>query len=87
MFYFAVAYCPFKFWFHLAGDGALVCSEFRVASVLWLFLVVPWVGLSYVILAFPVHTHLLVGFPVAPQAKYFCELDIPFYDEQEHRST
>ena len=32
------------------------------------------------------HTHLPFGFPVASQAKYFCELDIRFYDEQEHRS-
>ena len=67
--------------------GALVWSEFRVVSVLWIFLVVPWVGLSYVVVAFPGHTHLLVGFPVAPQAKYFYELNIRFYDEQEHSTT
>ena len=66
--------------------GALVCSEYRVASVLWIFLVVPWVGLSYVVVAFPGHTHLPVGFHVASQAKYFCELAIRFYDEQEHSS-
>ena len=47
----------------------------------------PWVGLSYVVVAFPGHTHLLVGFPVAAQAKYFCELNIRFYDEQEHSTT
>ena len=58
-----------------------MCSEFRVANVLWIVLVVPWVGLLYVVVAFPA-----VGFPVASQAKYFCELDIRFYDEQEHRS-
>ena len=58
--------------------GTLVCSEFRVASVLWIFLVVPWVGLSYVVVAFPGHTHLPFGFPVASQAKYLCELDIRF---------
>ena len=63
-----------------------MCSEFRVPSVLWIFLVVPWVGLSYVVVAFPGHAHLPVGFPVASQAKYFCELDICFYDEQKHRS-
>ena len=67
--------------------GALVCSEFRVASILWIFLVVLWVGLLYVVVAFPDYTHLLVGFPAAPHAKYFCELDIRFYDKQEHRST
>ena len=64
-----------------------MCSEIRVASVMWIFLVVPWVGLSYVVVAFPDHTHLLVCFPAAPQAKYFCELDIRFYDKQVHRST
>ena len=37
-------------------------------------------------MAFPGHTHLPFGFPVASQAKYFCELDIRFYDEQEHMS-
>ena len=63
-----------------------MCSEFRVANVLWIVLVVPWVGLLYVVVAFPGHTHLPVGFPVTSQAKYFCELDIRFYDEQEHRS-
>ena len=26
-------------------------------SVLWLFLAVPWVGLQYVIVVFPYHTH------------------------------
>ena len=59
---------------------------FPVASVLWIFLVVPWVGLSYVVVAITGHTHLPVGFPVASQAKYFCELAIRFYDEQVHRS-
>ena len=29
------------------------------ASVLWPFLVVPWVGLQCVIVVFPGHTHLL----------------------------
>ena len=65
--------------------GTLVFSEFHVASVLWIFLVMPWVGLSYVVVAFPGHTHLPFGFPLASQAKYFCELDIRFYVEQGHR--
>ena len=52
----------------------------------FIFLVVPWVGLSHVVVAFPGHTHLPFGFPVATQAKYVCELDIRFNDEQEHRS-
>ena len=60
-----------------------MCSEFRVASVLF----VPWVGLPCVVVAFPGHIHLPFGFPVASQAKYFCELDIHLYDKQEHSST
>ena len=65
--------------------GALLFSEFHVASVLWIFLVIPWVDLSYVVVAFPGHTHLPFGFPLASQAKYFCELDFRFYVEHEHR--
>ena len=30
---------------------------------LWLFLAVPWVGLQYVIVVFPDHTHLLTTGP------------------------
>ena len=60
------------------GCFGVVC--FCVASVLWIFLVLPWVGLLNVVVAFPGHTHLPFGFPVASQAKYFCELDIRFYD-------
>ena len=55
-----------------------MCSEFRVASVLWTFLVVPLVGLLYIVVAFPGHTRLSVGFLVASQAKHFYELDIRF---------
>ena len=65
--------------------GALVFSEFHVASVLWIFLVIPCVGLLYVVVAFPGHTHLPFGFPLSSQAKYFCDLDIRFYVKQEHR--
>ena len=32
---------------------------FVTLNVLWLFLTVPWVGLQYVIVVFPDHTHLL----------------------------
>ena len=31
-----------------------------IVNVLWLFLMVPWVGLLCVIVAFPDHTHLLL---------------------------
>ena len=89
MFCFAVAFGLSSFAIISLGKrelGALVCSEFRVTSILWIFLVVPWVGLSYEVVTFPGHTLLPFDFPVASKAKYFCELDIHFYDEQEHRS-
>ena len=41
---------------------ALLLLSYRcivTINVLWLFLTVPWVGLQYVILVFPDHTHLL----------------------------
>ena len=33
-------------------------------NVLWLFLTVQWVGLQFVIVIFPDHTHLLFGFAI-----------------------
>ena len=40
----------------------LLCHRCIVTiNVLWLFLTVPWVGLQYVIMVFPGHTHLLSG--------------------------
>ena len=33
-------------------------------NVLWLFLTVPWVGLQFVIVAFPDHAQLLYGPPL-----------------------
>ena len=48
----------------------------------------PCVGLFNVVVAFSGHTHLPFGFPVASPAKYFCELDIRFYDAvHDHRTT
>ena len=41
---------------------ALLVLSYRcivTINVLWLFLMVPWVGLLYVIVVFPDHTHLL----------------------------
>ena len=41
---------------------ALFLLSFRclvTVYVLWLFLTVPWVGLKYVIVVFPDHTHLV----------------------------
>ena len=43
---------------------ALLLLSYRcivIINVLWLFLTVPWVGLQYVIVIFPDHTHLLFG--------------------------
>ena len=37
----------------------LSCRCFVTVNVLWLFLTMPWVGLQYVIVVFPDHTHLL----------------------------
>ena len=37
----------------------LSCRCIVTSNVLWLFLAVPWVGLQYVIVVFPDHTHLL----------------------------
>ena len=48
----------------------------------------PWVGLFNVVVAFPGHTHLLFGFPVASPVKFFCKLDFCFYDtEHDLRTT
>ena len=40
----------------LVSNGCLA-----TVYVMWLFLTVPWVGLQYVIVVFPDHTHLLSG--------------------------
>ena len=42
---------------------ALLLSYRCIVTIndLWLFLTVPWVGLQYVIVVFPDHTHLLFG--------------------------
>ena len=42
---------------------ALLLLSYRcivTINVLWLILTLPWVGLQYVIVVFPDHTHLLV---------------------------
>ena len=41
-------------------------------SVLWLFLMVPWVGLQCVIVVFPDHTHLLF---CVNGVKFECQYD------------
>ena len=42
-----------------AGGFALVVLCLVTVHVLWLFLTVPWVGLQFVIVAFPDHSHFL----------------------------
>ena len=37
-----------------------MCDLVVTINVLWLFLTVPWVGLQYVVVVFPDHTHLLL---------------------------
>ena len=55
--------CPFYFCNHLeevekAGHFAIIVLQmYTVINVLRLFLTVSWVGLLYVIVAFPDHTH------------------------------
>ena len=39
--------------------GPIVFLMVVTVSVLWLFLIVPWVGAQCVIVIFPAHTHLL----------------------------
>ena len=48
------------------------CGCVVAIGVLWLFLAVPWVGLQYVIVIFPDHTHLLF-------AQYYKDLAVPKY--------
>ena len=36
-----------------------MCITCKTVTFLWLFLMVPWVGLQCVIVVFPDHTHLL----------------------------
>ena len=46
----------------MGGLVALLSLSYRcvvAVDVLWLVLAVPWVGLQYVIVVFPDHTHLL----------------------------
>ena len=55
--------CPFKFCNHLdEEERALLLLSFRClvsVYVLWLFLTVSLVGIQFVIVVFPDHTHLL----------------------------
>ena len=51
---------------------AMLLLSFRclvTVNVLWLYLTVPWVGLQFVALVFPDHTHLLFQTRVIGVAK------------------
>ena len=54
----------YPFWFcnHLKRKRKLLLSYrcIVILNVMWLFPTVPWVGLQYVIVVFPDHTHLLL---------------------------
>ena len=43
-----------------AGCFALIAICLISVNVLWLLLMLPWVGLQLVIVVFPYHTHLLL---------------------------
>ena len=45
----------------LVASLLLSCRCIVTINVMWLFLTVLWVGLQYVIVVFPDHTHLLFG--------------------------
>ena len=45
-------------------------SSWCLMIVVWLFIVVPWVGLQFVIVVFPDHTHLLFFIIVGPNTHH-----------------
>ena len=45
------------------------CLADATINGLWLFLTVPWLGMQYVIVVFPDHTHLLLS--ITPGSAYF----------------
>ena len=66
LFLVCITLCPFEFCNHLdekerAGCIALIVLCRVTVKVLSLFLMVPWVGLQCVIVAFPDHIHLFAN--------------------------
>ena len=67
LFCFALLYVHSSFAIILKRKGklvALLLMSYRcivTINVLWLFLLVPWVGLQCVIVVFPDHTYLVFG--------------------------
>ena len=68
MFCCTLLYVHSSFAIILMGKRELVAllslSSWRLLSVVWLFLTVPWVCLQFVIVVIPDHTHLLFSFYV-----------------------
>ena len=66
-FRYALLYVNFSFAIILMRKGKLIALLLLAfgclvaVNVLWLFLMVPWVGLQFVIVVFPDHTHLLLN--------------------------
>ena len=59
-----ITLCPFAIILKNKGQLVLLLSSYRcivTINVMWLFLTVQWVGLQYVSVVFPDHTHLLVN--------------------------
>ena len=58
-----ITLCPFSFAIILKRKKKLVallllsCRCIVTINIPWLFLMVPWIGLQYVIVVFPDHTH------------------------------
>ena len=48
-------------------------------NVLWLFLMVPWVGLQYVIVVFPDHTHILLQNNINEAKEAYIQLSFERY--------
>ena len=67
----------------LVRESLVLWCVLKFVSLLSVLLV-PWVGVLYVVVAFPGHIHLPFGFPVASRPNIVCDLDIHLYDEQEH---
>ena len=58
---------------HVDGEeraGCFTLSSWCLKIAVWLFLTLSWVGLKFVIVVFPDHTHLLFLMIVSPDLEY-----------------
>ena len=80
LFCFASLYVLSSFAIILKGKRKLValfllsCGYIVIVNVLCLSLMVPWVGLQFVIVVFPDHTHLLFNVLGSGQNQYMLRL-------------